>query len=179
MYKNYLGVIPRILSVLRLNNSVAISINVDITIKHVATAIIVGLSCSRSPVHIWRGIVVRDLSPPATNRITTISSNDVTNANKAPEIIPGKIKGRVILKNVFVGVLPKLDAARVILSSKPLSVAVTVMTTNGVPRIMWAIIIPGKVAAKPTFANEKKIADPEMIKGIIIGEINTLIINCL
>ena len=42
-----------------------------------------------------------------------------------------------------------------------------------------AIIIPGKVAAKPTFANEKKIADPEMIKGIIIGEINTLIINCL
>ena len=47
-----------------------------------------------------------------------------------------------ILKKVFVGVLPKLDAARVILSSKPLNVAVTVITTNGVPKIICARIIP-------------------------------------
>ena len=60
-------------------------------------------------------MVVNDLSPPATNNMTTISSNEVTNANSAPEIIPGVIKGSVILKNVFVGVLPKLDAALVIL----------------------------------------------------------------
>ena len=39
--------------------------------------------------------------------------------------------------------------------------------------------MPGKVAANPSFANEKKIADPEIISGIIIGEINTLMINCL
>ena len=43
------------------------------------------------------------------------------------------MSGSVILKNVLVGVLPRLDAALVILSSKPLKVAVTVMTTNGVP----------------------------------------------
>ena len=82
---------------------------------------IVGLSCSLSPVHICSGIVVSDLSPPATNRITTISSKDVTNANSAPEIIPGNINGNVILKNVLVGGLPRLEAARVILSSKPLN----------------------------------------------------------
>ena len=46
------------------------------------------------------------------------------------------IRGNVILKNVLVGVLPRLDAALVILSSKPLKVAVTVMTTNGVPKII-------------------------------------------
>ena len=111
--------------------------------------------------------------------MTTISSNDVTKANKAPEIIPGVIRGNVILKKVLVGVLPRLDAARVILSSNPLRVAVTVITTNGVPKIMRAMTIPGKVAANPSFASEKKMADPEIISGIIIGEINTLMINCL
>jgi hypothetical protein len=65
------------------------------------------------------------------------------------------------------------------LSSNPLRVAVTVITTKGVPRIMWAIIMPGNVAANPTLASEKNIADPDIIKGIIIGEIKTLIINCL
>ena len=39
--------------------------------------------------------------------------------------------------------------------------------------------MPGKVAANPSFASEKKIAEPEIISGIIIGEINTLMINCL
>ena len=124
-------------------------------------------------------MVVRFLSPPATNRITTISSKEVTKANKAPEIMPGVIRGNVILKKVLVGVLPRLDAARVILSSNPLKVAVTVITTNGVPKIMWAMTMPGKVAANPNFASEKKIAEPEIISGIIIGEINTLMINCL
>jgi hypothetical protein len=41
------------------------------------------------------------------------------------------------------------------------------------------ITTPGKDAANPILASEKKIAEPEMIKGIIIGEIKTLIINCL
>ena len=122
---------------------------------------------------------MRFLSPPATNRITTISSKEVTNANKAPEIMPGVIRGNVILKKVLVGVLPRLDAARVILSSNPLKVAVTVITTNGVPKIICAMTMPGKVAANPNFASEKKIAEPEIISGIIIGEINTLMINCL
>ena len=93
--------------------------------------------------------------------------------------MPGVIRGNVILKKVLVGVLPRLEAARVILSSNPLKVAVTVITTNGVPKIICAIMMPGKVAANPSFASEKKIAEPEIINGMIIGEINTLMINCL
>ncbi len=123
--------------------------------------------------------MVNDLSPPATNSMTTISSNEVTNAKSAPEIMPGVIKGSVILKNVFVGVLPKLDAALVILSSNPLNVAVTVITTKGVPRIICAITTPVNDEANPTLASEKKIAEPEIIRGIIIGEIRILMINDL
>ena len=66
------------------------------------------------------------------------------------------LKGKVILKNVFVGVLPRLDAARVMLSSNPLSVAVTVITTNGVPKIICASTTPGKVAARPIECKEKR-----------------------
>ena len=64
---------------------------------------------------------------------------------------------------MFVGVLPKLEAALVIVSSKPLRVAVTVITTKGVPRIIWAITIPGNVAERPNFAKEKNIAEPETV----------------
>ena len=51
-------------------------------------------------------------------------------------------------------------------------VAVTVITTNGVPNIIWAITTPGKDAANPILANPKKIAEPEIINGTIIGEIS-------
>ena len=85
----------------------------DSNIRQVATARIVGLNCSLKPVHIWIGIVV--LSSPAKNNTTTTSSNDVTKANSAPEITPGKIKGNVIFINVFIGLLPRLAAARVTL----------------------------------------------------------------
>ena len=98
-------------------------------IKQVATAKIVGLSCSLKPVHIWIGIVV--VSNPAKNKTTTTSSKDVTNANKAPEITPGKINGKVIFINVLTGLLPRLAAALVTLWSNPDKVAVTVITTNG------------------------------------------------
>ena len=79
---NYLF-IPLNLSDLLLKSSAVTKINIDKTIKHVATAKIVGLSCSLRPVHIWTGIVV--LSKPAKNNTTTTSSKDVTNANKPPE----------------------------------------------------------------------------------------------
>ena len=75
-------------------------------------------------------------SNPAKNRTTITSSNDVTNANSAPEITPGVIKGSVTFINVFTGLLPRLAAALVTLWSKPLNVAVTVITTNGVPKII-------------------------------------------
>ena len=88
------------------------------------------------------------------------------------KITPGIIKGSVIFMNVFTGLLPKLAAALVTLWSKPDKVAVTVITTNGVPKIICDKIIPVCVAANPTFAIKKKIAVPEIINGTIIGEIN-------
>ena len=128
---NYL-LIPLSLSDLLLKSSALTRINVDIIIKQVATAIIVGLNCSLKPTHIWIGIVV--FSSPAKNKTTTTSSNEVTNANSAPEITPGKINGNVIFIKVFTGLLPKLAAALVTLWSNPVNVAVTVITTNGVPK---------------------------------------------
>ena len=71
-------------------------------------------------------------------------------ANSAPEITPGRISGMMILKKVVVGVAPRLFAARTRLWSKPVRVAVTVMTTKGVPRAVWARMIPGRVCARPT-----------------------------
>ena len=53
------------------------------------------------------------------------------------------------------------------------------MTTNGVPNIIWAIIIPRCLAANPIFAMKKKIATPEIIRGTIIGEIKVAIIKPL
>ena len=54
---NYLF-IPLNLSDLLLKSSAVNKINTDNIIKQVATAKIVGLNCSLSPVHIWIGIVV-------------------------------------------------------------------------------------------------------------------------
>ena len=105
--------IPLNLSDILLNNSALINIKVDKRIKQVATARIVGLSCSLKPVHICIGIVV--FSKPARNNTTTTSSKDVTKANNPPEITPGNINGRVIFINVFTGLLPKLAAALVTL----------------------------------------------------------------
>ena len=93
--------------------------------------------------------------------------------------MPGRMSGKITLKTVLTGVLPRLDAALVMLWSKPVKVAVTVITTKGVPKIMCAKIIHGKVEAKPIFATKKNIADPDIIRGTIIGEIRTLIINAL
>ena len=45
---------------------------VDITIRHVATAMIVGLNCSLSPVHICNGIVVILFVAGGERSLTTI-----------------------------------------------------------------------------------------------------------
>lgn len=70
-------------------------------------------------------------------------------ANNAPEITPGKISGTMTLKKVVVGDAPKLAEARIKLLSKPTKVAVTVMTTKGVPSAAWANITPKCVPCRP------------------------------
>ena len=101
------------------------------------------------PAHIWRGMV--RCSKPAKKNTTTTSSNDVMKANSPPEMTPGRIRGMVILKKVRGGGAPRPAAARTRVWSKPTRVAVTVITTNGVPSAVWARISPGRVWARPSF----------------------------
>ncbi len=58
--------------------------------KIVATANILGLICSRIPENICLGIV---LCQTSANCRTTTSSKDVINANNAPDMTPGRIRG--------------------------------------------------------------------------------------
>ena len=62
------------------------------------------------------------------------ASNEVIKANKAPEMTPGKINGIITLKNVLIGLAPKLCEALTIFISNPTKVAVTVITTKGVDK---------------------------------------------
>jgi len=80
------------------------------TINKVATAAMVGEMFSRMPLNIWRGNV--SCSGPARNSTTTTSSNDVANANNAPEITPGAMTGSVMRKKLRSGLSPRLKLAR-------------------------------------------------------------------
>ena len=71
------------------------------------------------------------------------------NANSAPEITPGRINGTMMRKKVSAGDAPRVAAARMRLWSKPTRVAVTVMTTNGVPSAACARMTPKWVEDKP------------------------------
>ena len=65
---------------------------------------------------IWSGTVI---FAPIFKKVIMYSSNDRANANKAPDIIPGNILGRVILKNVFNTLAPRSCAASSSDLSKP------------------------------------------------------------
>ena len=140
----------------------------------VAAARIVGLISLRIPDHICLGSVY--CSGPPTNNTITTSSKEVINAKRPPEITPGAISGAGILKKFLRGDPTRLVPARSKLLSKPEREAVTVMTTKGIPRIVCAIINPGNVATRLTFAKKKNIPDAVMISGTIIGEIISAII---
>src|SRR3546814_8153883 len=66
--------------------------NTEKSMSSVAAAVMVGLIISRMPVNICLGRV--RCSGLATNSTTTTSSNEVTKANSAPEMTPGRISGR-------------------------------------------------------------------------------------
>src|SRR5690606_10228239 len=79
--------------------------------------------------------------------------NEVTKANSAPEMIPGRINGMMTLKKVVRGLAPNDCAARISVWSKPVSVAVTVMMTKGMPRTAWATITPRWEFARQPFSD--------------------------
>ena len=72
---------------------------------------------------------------------TTTSSKEVINANSPPEITPGNINGIILLKNVLNVSAPKLCDALIKFVSNPVNVAVTVITTNGVPMLCEQVLI--------------------------------------
>ena len=123
---------PRKRSDLLLNISTMVKRTTDKITRIVATAKMVGLICSLIPENICLGKVRCRTS--ASCKTTTTSSNEVINANSAPDITPGKIKGVWTLKKVRIGPAPKLADALVKLLSNPTKVAVTVIITNGVPK---------------------------------------------
>jgi hypothetical protein len=145
--------------------------------RMVAAARIVGLISLRIPDHICLGRVY--CSGPPTKRTMTISSKEVIKAKRAPEITPGAISGACILKKFLIGLPPRFAAARIRFVSKPASDAVTVITTNGIPKIVCAIINPGNVATRFILAKKKNIPAAVMISGTIIGEIKSAIIKRL
>ena len=134
------GVTPRNRSLRRRSISTVASSPIEITTSIVATARMAGLIASRIPFHICLGIVCSSFRP--TKSTTTTSSNEVTKANRAPDTIPGVIKGMITLKNVVVGEAPSDADARVSEWSNPSKVAVTVMITKGIPSVAWARITP-------------------------------------
>ena len=147
---------PRKRSDRRRSSSTVVSSRIEIVTRTVAAARIVGLICSRRPVNICHGSVCCFADP--TKRTTTTSSNDVMNANKPPEITPGRIRGICTRKNVVTGFAPMLAAARVNELSNPTSVAVTVIITKGTPNTAWAKITftyPTKDWFRPSVASSQ------------------------
>ena len=145
--KNYYpGVIPRSLSERRLSSSNTVNRIIDIKTNTLATARMVGDICFLIPENICLGIVL--CSTSAINITATISSSEVINANSAPDIIPGIISGMITLLKVIQPWAPRLCEALIRLVSKPLSVAVTVIITKGIPRVTWAKITPVYVLAR-------------------------------
>ena len=139
-FQNYLCLIPLNLSDLLLKSSTVVSSAIDKATRQVAIHNITGLISCLKPAHICLGIVTCSTLP--TNKTTTTSSNEVINANKAPEITPGKINGIITLKKGRIVSPPKLCEAPIKLLSKPVRVAVTVITTKGVPSAVCASIKP-------------------------------------
>ncbi len=165
---------PRIFSDRRRSISSVVSNTIENMTKIVAAARIVGLISFRIPDHICLGSVY--CSGPPTKRTITTSSNEVIKAKRPPEITPGAIRGAWIFKKFLIGEPPRLDPARSKLLSNPDSDAVTVITTKGIPKMVCAIMSPGSVATRLTFAKKKNIPDAVIISGTIIGEIIKAII---
>jgi hypothetical protein len=68
----------------------------------------------------------------------TTSSKEVIKAKRAPEITPGLIRGKVILKKVTSGFAPRLKAAYSKLRSNTCREADMVISTIGIDITAWA-----------------------------------------
>jgi len=79
---------------------------------------------------------------PATNSVSTTSSNDVAKAKTAPDTIPGSASGKVTCFSILTGAAPRLAAACSNRRSIPCNTARTLTTTKGTATTVWAMITP-------------------------------------
>ena len=106
-----------------------------------------GVISTRMTSHILTGSV---LAPtPARKMEMTISSNEVMKANTAPPTTPGRIRGRVTVRNACQGDAPSPAAARGSIGSRPWRDTPTFSTTNGSAISVWPAAIPSVVPTRP------------------------------
>ena len=86
---------------------------------------------------------------PEMKRATISSSKEWMKANSAPTSTPGRIRGSVTWKNVARGVAPRLRAAWPSRGSMPARLALTLVTTNGTERQVWARMRPTGEPTRP------------------------------
>ena len=88
---------------------------------------------------IFSGSVV--LPGPVTKKLMITSSMERENDNSAPDVTPGIIKGRIIFLKVTTWLAPKSIAASSRYLSNPANLARTEITTNGMQKVIWEIVI--------------------------------------
>ena len=86
--------------------------------------------------------------PPDVKLVITKSSIDRLNASSAAAMTPGRISGKVTLRNVVSSFAPRSIAASSRWVGKPDSRARTVTTTKLMLNMMWAIRIVMKLSGK-------------------------------
>src|SRR3954470_10390881 len=106
---------------------------------------------------------------PDTNEVITKSSNDMVNANSAPERMPGQSWGTVTFQKVVISSAPRIIAASSKFSSIPSSRASTTTTTNEIQNATCAMVMV--VSPSGNFSNAKRMSRemPTTISGVTIG----------
>ena len=111
--------------------------------------------------------------PPDVKLVMTKSSIDRLNASRAAAMIPGRISGKVTLRNVVSSFAPRSIAASSRWVGKPDSRARTVTTTKLMLNMMWAMRIVMKLSGKnggaPIATNSVSSEAPSTISGVAIG----------
>ena len=101
---------------------------------------------------------------PLVKLLIVTSSIDNVNAINAPDFIPGKIIGNVILKNVSIFPAPKSREASSNDKSKDESEALTLNITYGIQNVVCAI---ARVINPPGILKTENIANSSLINELI------------
>src|ERR687898_187596 len=133
----------------------------------VLMALILGSTFLRTMPYTTTGRV--DDPGPETNEVMTKSSNDIVNANRAPDRMPGQSWGTVIFQKVVISSAPRIMAASSRFSSIPWSRASTTMTTKEIQKATWAMVMVVRPSGNLSSAKRRSREIPVTISGVTIG----------